>query len=154
MPTTGWPTSAELENLITRFDTATLTKPEWTHLAHLAVGTWHVHRYGPERALERLRAGILRMNDAHGTPNTDTEGYHETITRAYVVLIDRFIAGRRSSTAAECARALLADSLSERNALLAYYSKELLMSAEARRVWKEPDRQRFAELVRHSAVRP
>ena len=31
-----------------------------------------------------MRAGILRLNAAHGVPTTPTRGYHETITRFYM----------------------------------------------------------------------
>ncbi|MDX2167626.1 MAG: hypothetical protein SF182_11205, partial [Deltaproteobacteria bacterium] len=65
----SWPTSAELEDLIARFQARTLPHAEWTHRAHLAVGTWHVLRFGPDEALRRLRSGIRALNDAHGTPN-------------------------------------------------------------------------------------
>ena len=34
--------------------------------------------------MERMRAGIIHLNSFHGTPNTDTRGYHETITRFWM----------------------------------------------------------------------
>jgi hypothetical protein len=139
----SWPAAEELEDLVARFQARTLPKPEWTHQAHLAVGTWHVHRLGPDEALVRLRSDIRLLNDAHGTPNTDTSGYHETITRAYVMLLAAFIAGRDGQTAAVCAQALLASPLAARDALLTYYSKDRLMSVEARLKWVEPDRGAF-----------
>ena len=87
-----WPNERELESLVARFRATTLPKPEWTHAAHLATGSWHVHHLGASRALADLRTGIRRLNDFHGTPNTDTSGYHETITRAYGVLLEAFLA--------------------------------------------------------------
>jgi hypothetical protein len=135
----SWPSTNELDDLVARFHARTLPKSEWTHQAHLAVGTWHVHRLGPDQALPRLRSGIRRLNDSHGTPNTDTSGYHETMTRAYVMLLAAFIAGRDGQAAADCAEALLASRLAARDALLMYYSKDRLMSVEARRAWVEPD---------------
>ena len=85
-------TSLELEDLAARFASCTLPKEEWTHQAHLTVGMWHVERYGADAALERLRTGIRRLNDSHGTPNTESRGYHETITRAYVMVLAEFLA--------------------------------------------------------------
>jgi hypothetical protein len=60
---------------------------EWTHAAHLVVGLWHVHRHGAADALVRLRTGIRRLNESHGGVNSTTNGYHETITAAYVQLL-------------------------------------------------------------------
>ena len=146
-----WPTSDELEDLVARFRARTLPKAEWTHRAHLAVGTWHVCTHGPEPALESLRAGITRLNEAHGTVNDDRGGYHETITRAYVRLLSDFI-GRHSGLAvADCVQALLVSPLAEKTALLRYYSKESLGSVSARRGWVEPDMEplRWSDTHRH-----
>jgi hypothetical protein len=136
-----WPTEAELSNLVRGFGDRTLPASEWTHLAHLAVGTWHVRQFGAEEALSRLRFGILRLNEAHGTPNSDSRGYHETITRAYVGLIHHFLESYPAETsAAECVHALLASPLAQREALYTHYSKERLLSVVARRGWLAPDR--------------
>ena len=129
----------ELDDLVTRFRARTLPKNEWTHRAHLAVGTWHVHQHGPAHALECLRTGITRLNEAHGTINDDAGGYHETITRAYVELLSDFIRTHSGIAAAECAQALLAGPLAEKTALFRYYSQERLMSVSARKGWVEPD---------------
>jgi hypothetical protein len=66
--------TTRLDDLVARFIAGTIPHAEWTHVAHLTVGTWHVHRYGPEEALVRLRVGIRALNDAHGTPNSATRG--------------------------------------------------------------------------------
>ena len=136
-----WPSPSDLDSLVNRFHAQTLPKREWTHHAHLAVGAWQVRAEGPERALPMLRTAIRRLNDTHGTANTDTSGYHETITRAYVVLIDEFLRRIPTADADLCRRVreLLASPLAARDALLAYYSKGRLFSVEARREWVEPD---------------
>jgi len=134
-----WPTSDELDDLVARFRARTVPKPEWTHRAHLAVGAWHVHQHGPDEALELLRRGITRLNEAHGTVNDDAGGYHETITRAYVCLLSEFIRTHTGLAAADCAQAVLAGPLAGRTALLRYYSKESLLSVSARKGWVEPD---------------
>ena len=62
------------EDLVAAFRDGTLPRAEWTHVAHLRVGAWHVHRHGAAMALELLRDGIRRLNDRHGTVNSDTSG--------------------------------------------------------------------------------
>ena len=116
-----------------------MPKAEWTHQAHLAVGAWHVDRYGPDEALTRLRDGIRALNDSHGTINSSSSGYHETITRAYVRLIAGFFAGCADLPLPERVAGLIGGSFGERDALLRYYSRETLLSAQARAGWVEPD---------------
>ena len=128
-----------LEELVSRFLDRTLPHGEWTHHAHLSVGMWHVHHFGAAEALEQLRERIRRLNDSHGTPNSDTRGYHETITRAYVTVLATYLATRIEAPLAECVSSLLASPVAEKDYLLRFYSKEKLMSREARAAWIEPD---------------
>ena len=39
----------------------------------------------------RLRSGIRRLNESHGGVNSATDGYHETITAAYVQLLAQYL---------------------------------------------------------------
>ena len=129
-----------LDQLIDGFQSCTLPHEAWTHLAHLRVGAWHVHHLGAETALATLRAGIRRLNDSHGTVNSAQSGYHETITTAYVRLIDVFLATFDAAVPFdERLAALLASPLSDRSILLRYWSRERLMSPEARTAWLAPD---------------
>jgi hypothetical protein len=132
-------TDAELDDLVRRFNACAVPRTEWTHQAHLAVGLWHVSQYKRKDALQRLRAGITRLNESNGVVNSATGGYHETVTRAYVALLSDFAARHADKTAAERVRALLEDPLSDKKALLRFYSRALLESSEARLDWVEPD---------------
>ena len=130
----------EIQTLIRRFTDCSLPRSEWTHEAHLAVGLWHVRTYGSAEALTRLRTRIRQLNDTHGTANTPTSGYHETITRAYVELLAAFL-GRYliDGSLDQILNDLLASRLAHRNALLVFYSRDYLFSAFARLAWAEPD---------------
>src|SRR5262245_41409238 len=83
--------SPPLAELVAAFRSWSLPQREWTAIAQLRGGAWHVHRCGAVAALAMLRSGIQRLNDQHGTPNSDTSGYHETITVAYLRLIEAFL---------------------------------------------------------------
>ena len=139
----SWPTESELHDIVARFQEATLGASEWTHDAHLVTGLWHTTTFNEADALTRMRDGILRLNAAHGTPNTDTRGYHETITRAYLVLLRAFARDHAPLAGAQLAQALLSSPLADREALFRFYSKNRLMSVEARRGWLEPDIKSF-----------
>jgi len=129
-----------VDDLGSRFEACTITKREWTHAAHLTVGLWHVRRYGPDEALVRLRTGIRRLNESHGGVNTETDGYHETITAAYVQLLAGYLdAYPQQLPLSDIVAALLESPLASKQALLTFYSRERLMSTTARAVWVEPD---------------
>ena len=81
----------DTSRLAAAFVACTLPKAEWTHQAHLRVGLWHRLRMPAGEALDALRDRIRRYNEATGGVNSDTDGYHETITRVYVRLIDGFV---------------------------------------------------------------
>ena len=132
-------TDAELEDLVRRFNACAIPRSEWTHQAHLAVGLWHVSRYERQHALQRLRAGITRLNENNDVVNSATGGYHETVTRAYVSLLADFAARHAGMSAAQRVAALLADPLSDKKALLRFYSRAVLESSAARLDWVEPD---------------
>jgi len=130
----------DIDDLAARFEACTVPKTEWTHIAHLCVGLWHVQRYGENEALTRLRQGIRRLNESHGGVNSDTNGYHETITAAYVQLLSQFLErGAAGLALADRAAELLDGPLAGKDVLLAFYTRERLMSKEARARWVEPD---------------
>jgi adenylate kinase family enzyme len=123
-----------------RFEACAIPEKGWTHAAHLTVGIWHVERYGRQDALARLRTGIRRLNESHGKVNSATAGYHETITAAYVTLLSQLLDRRHEGeTLGALVTRLLEGPLAARDMLLAFYSRERLMSVEARAAWVEPD---------------
>lgn len=135
-----------LDELVAAFTAGTLPRAEWTHAAHLRVGAWHVHHHGAAAALELLRQRIRRLNERHGTVNSDTGGYHETITAAYVQVIDGFLATFGQSVEDDVSlearvEALVAGPLGQRDHLLRFWSREVLLSPRARREWVPPDKQ-------------
>jgi hypothetical protein len=134
-----------LDEIVAAFRARTLPHAEWTHAAHLTVGAWYVHHHGAAVALERLRVEIRRLNDAHGTLNTPTSGYHETITAAFVRLLDEGLGAFAPGVPLERRiEALLAGPLGGSRVLLAFWSREVLMSPGARAVWVAPDLRELA----------
>lgn len=131
---------ADVGHLAARFVAGAIPHAEWTHLAHLMVGSWHVDRYGREEALARLRVGIRRLNDRHGTPNSLTSGYHETVTRAYVHLLGELLDRCPADMPLhERVAGIISGPLADNNVLFRFYSRERLMSPVARSEWVEPD---------------
>lgn len=125
--------------LVTAFRASTLPQAAWTHEAHLRVGLWHVLAFGRDEAMRRLREGIVALNDAHGTPNTDERGYHETITWAYVQLLAALVDEHPAGTPLEMLADAAITRFSDSRVLLRYYSETRLRSVEARCSAVTPD---------------
>lgn len=118
----------------------TLPKAEWTHEAHLAACLWLLRDRPDIDAPAELPAIIASYNEAAGGRNSDTEGYHETITQGYIQLVRHFLDTHdRGQPLFELVNALLVSPLGHREALLAHYSRERLFSTMARKSWLEPD---------------
>jgi hypothetical protein len=116
-----------------------LPKPAWTHAAHFAAACWLI-RCRPDIHPERDMPGLIRAyNLATGVRNTDTEGYHETITQASLRGARAVLAAFEDAPLPVALNALLAGELGDKNWPLAYWSRERLFSAAARRGWVEPD---------------
>jgi hypothetical protein len=118
----------------------TLPKAEWTHEAHLAACLWLI-RDRPDFLPERDMPGtISAYNLSVGTENTDSTGYHETLTQLYIRGVRAFAATLPEGTGlAEAVNALLESQIGDRQWPLCFYSKARLFSVEARRGWVEPD---------------
>ncbi|MBS3928662.1 MAG: hypothetical protein KGZ65_10440 [Sphingomonadales bacterium] len=117
----------------------TLPRPEWTHEAHLAACAWLVLER-PDIAPETDMPEIIRSyNVAAGGENTDSAGYHETLTQLYIKGVRRFLATCEAEGLLAKVNALLASDMAPRDWPLRFYSRELLFSAPARRGWVEPD---------------
>lgn len=121
---------------IATWERGELPKATWTHAAHVGVGACYAVRYGHD-AFVHTRAGILRHNDAVGTPNTDTSGYHETLTRFWVDVLAAATAGLSDEW--EAARLAVARFGDVRNYHAQFYSYDVVRSTAARRAWHAPD---------------
>ena len=131
---------AAIDALAARFMAGTLPRAEGTHAAHFAVALWLL-RHRPQLADAEGMGPLIRAhNDSVGTPNTDSSGYHHTITAASLRVAAGF-AARFGATAplSEILAALLASPAGRSGWLEAYWSCERLFSVAARRGWVEPD---------------
>ncbi len=117
-----------------------LPKPEWTHAAHFACALWVLTR--PDMDALRDMPGLIRAyNEATGVRNTETDGYHETITQASLRAAKAWLDARPGTPLAEALQALLASEFGRSDWLLAHWSREALFSVAARRAWLDPDLQ-------------
>jgi hypothetical protein len=117
-----------------------LPKAEWTHEAHFAAALWLLrHRDDVPAIMPDL---IRAYNESVGTMNTDTTGYHETITQASLRAARHVMDGHEADTPLPVVlAALMASDFGRSDWLLVYWTRERLFTLEARRGWVEPDLQ-------------
>lgn len=117
----------------------TLPKTVWTHAAHFAAVLWLL-KNRIEVEVSREMPGFIRAyNEATGGANTDTSGYHETITQASIRAARDFLSGAPPQPLFMTCNALMCSRLGEPDWLLDYWTRPRLFSVEARRAWLGPD---------------
>ncbi|WP_435352735.1 hypothetical protein [Emticicia sp. SJ17W-69] len=138
-------TQPEFDHIINGFRAKTLPVKEWTHEAHLITGLWHVANYSFEEALDRMRENIKTYNVATGGQNTDSSGYHESITVFWVWLLDEFWKANSidNQDFERICNVYLKSKYCDRNLAFNFYSREKLFSTEARLAFVAPDIQAF-----------
>lgn len=124
------------EGLLTR----SLPRGEWTHEAHLAATTYLLLQCPVIDVDVELPDLIRRYNESVGGVNSDSEGYHETITRVFLHSVRLFLSkADLSEPLHELVNQLLLSPMGRRDWPFRFYSRELLFSVEARRNLVAPD---------------
>ena len=131
---------AEIEHVADGMIARTLPKPEWTHEAHLATTTYLLTRR-PDIDIDAALPGLIRAyNESVGGVNSDSEGYHETITRVFLHGVRLFLAeADPKQPLHELVNELLLSPMGRRDWPLRFYTPKRLFSVEARRKFIPPD---------------
>jgi hypothetical protein len=104
---------------VRRFEGCEYALPEFDHGEHLKVAWTYLQLYGYEAALERMRAALLRFSAHH-----NKMGYNETITVFWLRRLEQCNGTFRSMSKED---------------LFRHYTRERVMSEEAKRQFIEPD---------------
>ena len=131
-------TESEIDAFIAAFEGGTLPKARWTHGAHLLTGACYVHQLGEAAATDKMRACVRQYNEAVGGKNTDTSGYHETITVLWIKVLAKFLRESQPIERAEFAQLAVKRFERDRGILQRYYDFDLVNSVEARKQWVAP----------------
>jgi hypothetical protein len=126
------------ETFLGEFEAQRWPLEKWHHRDHVKLAYLYLRRYSFDEAAERIRRGIRAHNAARKIDDSPTSGYHETMTGAWLRLIDLTI---REYGPAEDADAFVAQhpELMEKKTLRLFYSQERFMSPEAKVRFLEPD---------------
>jgi hypothetical protein len=117
-----------------------LPRSQWTHEAHLAATTYLLLRRSEVDLDHALPGLIRRYNESVGGVNSDSEGYHETITRVYLHGVRLFLSeADLQEPLWKLVNALLLSPMGMRDWPLRFYSRGRLLSVEARLKFVTPD---------------
>jgi hypothetical protein len=131
---------AVLQKFVETWKAGALPKSAWTHAAHVAMAAYFAFDHAMEATFAIMKAGILHHNTCVGTPNTEDNGYHETLTRFWSTEIGAFVRSGHFLSRLEAVRAAVTVFGKERDRYQAFYSFDVVRDRRARREWVEPDR--------------
>jgi hypothetical protein len=121
-----------IREVIQKFERCEYAPHEFTHARHLTVGCWYLCTMPADEALNRMRTYLLKFTAHHGK-----HGYHETITRFWIKLLDGALRQHEDDCLLRRVNTVVA--LYPKETLFDYYTRDCVMSDAAKRVWVEPD---------------
>jgi hypothetical protein len=135
----------EIEAVVNGFESCATAKDDFSHLSHLTVATYYLHRPNEVDATERMRAGLLRFLDHHGVGRAK---FHETLTVFWISTVSAVLDGLDPElTLLELTNAVIG-SLGDSRLVFEYYSEELLWADETRNGWVAPNLKDLLSSVR------
>ncbi len=130
----------EIDTLLHAFQECSLPRSQWTHEAHLTVALWYYLFCDSEpEAIDAIRNGIKRYNSVQGIETTKDSGYHETLTLFWVQTVREYLADESQNRSIVHLANGLIEQYADRTLPFRYYTRDRLMSSEARINWVEPD---------------
>jgi hypothetical protein len=125
------------EHLIELFEAGEAPAEGFRHEHHVRAAWWYLRQHPLPEAIVRFSTALRRFALAHGKPQL----FHETITVAYMLLINERLDATRRDVSWEGFAAANPDLLSWRPSVLdRYYRENTLKSDRARRTFVMPDR--------------
>jgi len=128
-----------LDEFLHAFFHHTLPKAQWTHAAHVTLAACLLHQGDLPSVLPVVRNAISSYNVSVGTQNTDTSGYHETLTIFWLRVVAQSLRQSPSASRLQAVRSIVASYGAERSLHRLYYSSDIVTCSAARRAWVEPD---------------
>lgn len=134
----GDSTTMDDHGFLVGFESAAIPKKEWHHREHIRMAFLYLRDLPFEEGLERIRSGIRALNRANGVADTESSGYHETVTVAWAHIIAAAIEAHGPSESFD-AFARENSHLLSKSLLRLYYTKERVLTSLARSSFVEPD---------------
>ncbi len=125
------------DDFVAQLEACTLPEDQFHHADHLHAAWLYLTRFAAPEAIARFSNALRAYTASLGKPDR----YHETITWAYLLLMNQRIHCSAGAATWEQFAAQHCDLFDWKHSiLLRYYSEETLQSDMARRVFLMPDR--------------
>jgi hypothetical protein len=130
------------EAFLRQFEDCTFPVEQFHHREHIKVAYLYLRTHSLDGAVTKVREGIKRYNACHKVPEAIDRGYHETITLAWIRLVHFTMC---EYGVVESADAFFEQhpELSQTKTLRLFYSRDQIMSAEAKAAFVPPDLTNF-----------
>lgn len=127
--------------LLRQFQDRTLPFKEWTHRCHVKVAYLHLKAYPYDEALSRICTGIRQYNAANNVPESETTGYNQTTTCAFLHLIAAVMHACAQTHPVQTADEFcdMHPQLLSKHVLRFFYSPQRRMHPDAKTRFIEPD---------------
>lgn len=133
-------TATAVRTFVSQFEACTLPKREWTHAAHVLVGAVFCCRYPKDAALRHMRQTVRAFNESVGGKNTESSGYHETMTRFWLDVLAHLRAAHPDLEEFPFSQLAVERFGQRRDLHTQCYDFDLLASTQARLHWIAPKR--------------
>jgi hypothetical protein len=117
------------DTFIAALEACELPPAEFDHAAHVRAGYVYLRRHGLAGTIERMGESLRRFAIANDKPDL----YHETVTVAFIALINERLAASDADTWSDFAAAN--PGLFDKSVISRYYSSATLRSPQARRTF-------------------
>jgi hypothetical protein len=131
--------AAALEAFVADWHAHRLTRQDWTHGAHVGVCAYYAFDHDEPSTLAIMRPGIRSFNESIGGQNTATSGYHESITRLWVMAISAHLRANPAASRWDASRSAVARFEAPGELLTKCYSFDVVNDQRARAEWVPPD---------------
>lgn len=124
--------------LVRQFERCQLPLDSFNHGEHLTVALFYLTQMPVHEAVHQFRTAILRF-----IKHYNETGYNETITMFWLNLIGRFLMKSEPTRPITNMLDELLETYGDSRLIYTYYSRDRLMSDEAKAAWLAPDLKPF-----------
>ena len=133
------------KDLLKNFHDQNIPSTQWTHRSHLRVGYLYLKKYSFDMALIRIRNNIKQLNLVNKVEESVFSGYNETVTVAWLCLIQDVLALNIKTKDSEDFLESFMNIL-PKDKLQAFYSRNRLYSDRAKKEFLEPNLKKLSIL--------